>query len=154
MVLPRKNSASDGWASAAPVGALNAKPSASTRCGARIALISTIVETPVTFGLEPRIGQRTRWAPSPRRGEGWGEGVRNPSRDRNPSPHPSPNARGSRPRSRCGHRVTHPPVSANHDSRYLILDVVLADLELLLAHADPDAVAGELLQRDRDALGG
>src|SRR5262249_25387855 len=30
-------------------------------------------------------------------GEGWGEGVRGPPKDRNPSPHPSPYGRGSRP---------------------------------------------------------
>src|SRR5215471_16713813 len=33
---------------------------------------------------------RSRCAPSPHRGEGWGEGGRDLSRDFNPSPHPSP----------------------------------------------------------------
>src|SRR5262249_45629491 len=46
---------------------------------------------------EPRAAPRFRCAPSPRRGEGWGEAVTHLSRDRNPSPHPSPNGRGSRP---------------------------------------------------------
>src|SRR4051794_38368759 len=62
--------------------------------------------------------QRSRCAPSPngsrvyptsatlstelgqarvQRGGGWGEGVRNLSRDLSPSPHPSPYGRGSRP---------------------------------------------------------
>jgi len=42
---------------------------------------------------EPRAAPRFRCAPSPRRGEGWGEGVTHLSRGRNPSP----NGRGSRP---------------------------------------------------------
>src|SRR5713101_51385 len=37
--------------------------------------------------------------PLPLWGEGWGEGVRSPSIDLNPSPHPSPYGRGSRPSS-------------------------------------------------------
>ena len=41
---------------------------------------------------------RQPWStPSPRRGEAGVQGVRNPSRDRNPSPHPSPYGRGSGP---------------------------------------------------------
>src|SRR5262252_7359158 len=42
---------------------------------------------------EPRAAPRFRCAPSPRRGEGWGEGVTHLSRGRSPSP----NGRGSIP---------------------------------------------------------
>jgi penicillin-binding protein 1C len=48
-------------------------------------------------GEEGSPAKHARSAPSPPWGEGWGEGVTDPS-DLNPSPHPSPKGRGSRPR--------------------------------------------------------
>ena len=59
---------------------------------------------PTIDASRPTADRQARWTPSPLWGrqsrlEGWGEGGRDLSRDRNPSPQPSPKGRGSRPSS-------------------------------------------------------
>src|SRR5690349_24670089 len=69
-------------------------------------------------GCDSPAAPHTRSAPSPHRGEGWGEGVRSLSIDLNPSPHPSPSRSRIYPTSadlRCRTRVNPSSVGEGAD---------------------------------------